>query len=141
MRYRINIVRRVIGSALCLIPLAFPILSITLNGVENSGWFLASMVFSGLALLLGSFNFFLFFIRPLVHRMRGGKVEDYQFVSGLPVIGNLFALLAVALELGNVGVAIVGIVTAIIDTGGLPWFLLCTWKDQGLWDNEVSKGI
>lgn len=71
--------------------------------------------------------------------MRGGEKERYQFVSGLPVIGNLFTLLAVALAFGNVGVAIVALVASLVDTCGLPWFLFCTWTDRGLWDNETVE--
>jgi hypothetical protein len=30
--------------------------------------------------------------------------------------------------------AVVGLAALALDTGGLPWFLIQTWRDEGFWD-------
>jgi len=67
-------------------------------------------------------NFYLSFLRYPIHRLKGGSREDYQWVSGIPVLGSLlvaapFARLWLPSELVPVG-----IILFLIDTGGLHWF-------------------
>jgi len=39
-------------------------------------------------------NFYLSVPRYLLHKFRGGKEEDYKWVSGIPVVGSLLVALS-----------------------------------------------
>ncbi len=69
-------------------------------------------------------NFYLTFIRYPLYRIRGGKKRDYRFVSGFPIIGSLSILLSLGFVQMPVYLRWFGAVCAILDTGGLHWFLV-----------------
>jgi len=51
-----------------------------------------------------------------------------------PVIGTVLQIIGVIFGFGNVQVGVTGLLAAIMDTGGQPWFVIFTWKDKSLWD-------
>ena len=97
---------------------------------------IAGLIFVLLAAFFAVSNFYLSFGRPLLFRLRHGTLEGYRFASGIPVIGNLLALIAVALAFGAIGTAVCVLVVVAFDTGGLPWFLVATWRDSSFWDGQ-----
>ena len=34
--------------------------------------------------------------------------------------------------------SILSLVALILDTGGIPWFVFCMWRDQFIWDTEAQ---
>ena len=90
--------------------------------------------FAVLGLLLGILNAYLSMIRPCLYRLRHGSMEGYRFVSGLPLVGSVLVIAAGVFGFGALPTAVVGLVTLALDTGGLPWFLIATWRDGSLWD-------
>jgi hypothetical protein len=86
------------------------------------------------ALACAFLNFWLSFIRPNLYRKRHGGMEGFKNVSGIPIVGTIFLLVAVYFSFGSVAAAIVGLIACMCDTGGITWFVIATWKDEGLWD-------
>jgi hypothetical protein len=35
---------------------------------------------------------------------------------------------------GALSAVALGLAATLVDTGGSPWFLVATWRDQSLWD-------
>lgn len=86
--------------------------------------------------LLGGFvcllNFYLSFLRYPLFRLRGGRQEDWKWISGFPLVGSLF--LAVAWfgwlrELDSVTLDVLAWTLVVLDTGGIHWFILCVSID------------
>jgi hypothetical protein len=98
---------------------------------RRSGWGVG--LASG-GLLVGGFNFYLAVIRPLLYALRHGSSEGQRRVSGVPLLGTLLATAGGAVGFGDWRSAAIGLVTLTIDLGGLPWFLIATWRDESLWD-------
>jgi hypothetical protein len=132
-RHALNYRRRFIGLVICLSPALLLLVSLALglsrqrNPTSGLGWTLA-------ALLIGLFNSFLSWLRPLLFRWRSGSPEPYRHVSGLPGFGTLLVLVGGLLGFGAAVTAAVGLAAILLDTGGSLWFLLATWKDSSFWD-------
>jgi hypothetical protein len=77
---------------------------------------------------LSRLNFYLSFLRPSVHRWRGKDMAEYRFVSGIPVFGSVFLVIA-AFSIQPVGLKIAAIVIAALDTCGLHWALLVLFTE------------
>ena len=128
-----NYWRRAFGVLLCLAPCWLLLLSL--------GWAACGHVMPrksmgigaglmGGAILLGSLNCYLWFIRPTLFQHK----PDYRYISGIPVIGTLLVIAGVVVAFGGVQSGILGMIAVLLDTGGLPWFLVATWRDASLWD-------
>ena len=72
--------------------------------------------------LLCCINFYLSALRYPVHRMMGGKKEEYRWVSGIPVFGSLFVGISLFKLWKPPWLLALGVVLILIDTGGLHWF-------------------
>ena len=79
------------------------------------------LIFLALAVLIAVNNFYLSVLRvPLLWLLR---LPYDKHVSGLPVIGNIFLLLAlVFLQSSMAALWATAAVLIVIDTGGFPWF-------------------
>jgi len=55
-------------------------------------------------------------------------------VSGFPIIGNLLAVGASIVGFGMIDPSIAALLAVVLDTGGLPWFVILTWRDMSLWN-------
>jgi hypothetical protein len=86
-------------------------------------------------LLVAVLNAYLSFGRPLLYSWRKGSLEGFQRVSGFPGIGTFLVVAAVIVGFGDEPTAWVALAASALDTGGLPWFLICTWRDRWLWDS------
>jgi hypothetical protein len=93
---------------------------------------------AAVGLLVAFLNAYLSFGRGLLYSWRHGGMDGYRHVSGLPGIGTLLVTLAAILNFGGTYTAVIGLVVLVMDTGGLPWFLIATWRDRGLWDGEMN---
>jgi hypothetical protein len=61
-------------------------------------------------------------------------MDGFRNVSGFPAIGNGLALIAGVVGFGDWRAASVGLFAVVFDLGGLPWFLVATWRDGSIWD-------
>lgn len=61
-----------------------------------------------------------------------------RHTSGMPIIGTVFAVIALAVNFGCLSVALGAIVVLITDRGGLPAFLIATWCDAS-WDATAHR--
>jgi hypothetical protein len=82
---------------------------------ETIGW--SAMA---LAALIGARNFYCAFPRRAIHRALG---RDYRWDSGLPGVGTICLVAALACLWHVKSAWIVAGVLAVVDTGGLPWFV------------------
>jgi hypothetical protein len=73
-------------------------------------------------------------LRPTLYRWRHGSLAGWRYVSGAPAVGTFLAVLVGLFGFGDWRFATVGLVVLIFDSGGLPWFLIATWRDHGFWD-------
>jgi hypothetical protein len=131
---RTNWLRRGVGLIVGSSPLLLLAASLYYGLDGHSQWRPFGLVAELLALWAGGFNFYLSFVRGVIHLLRNGCLEGYRHVSGLPMIGNLLAILGVFLGFGAIVPAVIGLVAVAIDTGGAPWFVGCTWRDASFWD-------
>ena len=123
--------RRAIGIVVCLSPPAIAVASVFAGPRSYHPLVLLSLAF---AAWVASMNFYLSFVRPWLYRRRQGSLEGYRFVSGLPIIATTIVVLMLLTNFGARIVAVSALVILALDTGGLPWFLISTWRDDGLWD-------
>lgn len=132
--------RRAIGIGLCFSPAVLLITSIivALHGHVRAPFDAVSFIVA--ALLLALLNFYLSFIRPWVLLRRHGSLDGIPHVSGFPILGTLLVFLGGAYGFAALGTSLLGIVALVLDTGGLPWFLVATWRDSSLWDTTDGPG-
>ena len=67
-------------------------------------------------------NFHLSFTRPLYHRFRR-RQEEYHFISGFPLIGQLLCLLSLPLFPTPSVPQLIAIIAALLDTAGIHWLI------------------
>lgn len=134
IEYRTSYSRRCIGLLIALAPFVLAVLSL----LSEADPFLSNvaLIIGCFALLVGGLNFWLSFLRPFLWQRQHGSMEDYRFISGLPGIGTILAVAACLLAFGATVPALIALVVFVIDSGGLPWFVFCTWGDRSLWDAE-----
>jgi hypothetical protein len=136
---RSNRKRRAIGVLVCLFSLGLLVASLVAGIIRDqdkySGiWWIVA------ASAVASLNFFLSYVRPLFYRWRSGSWTGYAHISGIPAVGTLFVLIGGIVGFGAWVSAVIGIAASLLDTGGLPWFLVSTWKDSALWDRGQADG-
>jgi hypothetical protein len=90
--------------------------------------------FACVALIFAIFNAYLYRVRPWLYHFRRGSMDGYRFVSGLPLFGTVFVVVAGLKGFGDPRAAVIGLIALTVDTAGLPWFLMMTWGDTSLWD-------
>jgi hypothetical protein len=90
--------------------------------------------FLALAVFIGFTNFFLVFIRPAYYWLRK---EKCQFISMIPLVGNICLVFA-SLLLGDKAISgAVVIALLCLDTGGLPWiFVMLLWNWIFFWRKQ-----
>ncbi len=136
-----SLIRRTLGVTICLGVPAALLFSLALGprsspaaAPQSSIPAIAAAALVSVAAVIGVLNLYLSFVRPWNYRRRHGTDFGYRFVSGVPVLGTLLLAPVVLLSLGTPYLAACGLLVSMIDTGGLPWFLIMTWRDRSLWD-------
>jgi uncharacterized metal-binding protein len=105
---------------------------LTQSASQFSGIWLAA-----LALAFAMLNIWLSFLRPLWLAFRNkGKARN---VSGFPLVGTIFAILATVVGFGSLVTGIVALLALVLDPGGSVWLLLATWRDKALWNDAASN--
>jgi hypothetical protein len=132
-RVRRNNRRRVIAVTVCFAPLILAAASLA------AGWFWPRTSPIGVALAVLAvpvlvLNLTLAFVRPVVYRLRHGSMDGYRHVSGLPLIGNLFAVAGAVVGFGDWRAAGVALFATVCDTGSMTWLAVVIWRDPSFWD-------
>jgi len=70
--------------------------------------------------------------------MRNGSYDGYKFVSGFPMLGTLLGIAALLLCGNNWLTLLAVLFIFVFDTGGLPWFIISTWKEESLWGKRQT---
>jgi hypothetical protein len=130
---RTNYLRRALGVVICLAPAGVLVASLVC-GLRSGDGPTTALGAAVLGVLLGVLNLHLTFLRPLLYLLRHGSTEGLKNVSVVPLIGTLLALAAGTCAFGDPYSASAGLLTLVIDTGGLPWLPIWTWGDRGFWD-------
>lgn len=127
-----NYRRRVVGALLLLLPVWLLVASLVVGLGSTRENRLGDWQWIGAAAILPIpvLNCYLAFIRP---RLYGARV-GYRNISGIPLFGTLLVIVFGWLAFGDWLVATTGLVALALDTGGLPWFLIATWRDESFWD-------
>jgi hypothetical protein len=94
--------------------------------------------FLGLGGLISCVNFYLSFLRYPLHRLLGGKKEDYRWISGFPLFGTL-TIVGLPFLPRSIWLSFLALVFLLIDTAGIPWFIIAVWKDDSFWRGDPSK--
>ncbi len=132
---KIRVGRRAIGVAIAVAPFLASISCALYSTpvfphLQNVGLGLALV-----ALALGCINFFLSFVRPQIHQRLEKAENAHRNISGIPIVGTVLQITGVVVGFGNPLIGGIGTLAAVIDTGGAPWFVTCTWKDHSFWDS------
>jgi len=130
----LNYARRSIGIVVCASPLALSITCIVLHQATYPLRHTIGITLALLACLLALLNFNLSFIRPWIYCRKHKTKEGYKHVSGLPMLGTMLQIIGCMVAFGNPTAGILSLTAGILDTGGLPWFAISTWKDKSFWD-------
>ncbi len=94
------------------------------------------LVTGGLICLL---NFYLSVLRYPIHRLRGGKKEEYKWASGIPMFGSLMVAISLIKFWQPTWLLITAIVLILIDTGGIHWFSgVMLWQRFSRNEKDVS---
>jgi hypothetical protein len=125
-------VRRFAGVALASAPLALLSSSIASGDTSTPSPRLA-VGLAGAALAVALFNIWLAFGRPLYLRWRH-PLTKFPRVSGIPGVGTVLAVAASVAGFGMLGPSLLALLAVILEVGGLPWFVVWTWRDKSLWD-------
>jgi hypothetical protein len=135
---RTNWLRRGVGLVICCSPILLLEASLFYGLAGHDLWRPAGLVVELLALLVGGHNLYLS-CRGAIHQWRFGSLDGYRHISGLPAVGSMLAILGVFLGFGSIVAAVIGLVAVAVDTGGLPWFLVCIWHDESFWERGVGE--
>jgi dipeptide/tripeptide permease len=137
-RVRRNWLRRFIGLTICLGPVALVVASLVAAvAPAQSVSPISGMWLAAVALAFAMLNFSLSFLRPLWLAFR--RRENARNISGFPILGTIFAVWATLFGYGALATGIVALAALVLDTGGIVWFLLLTWRDEGLWDGAARR--
>jgi len=133
---RTLVLRKSIGVLAGLLPFGIILLSFLIEWrvrfplADTLGYTL--FILGGLVSVL---NFYLSFLRYPIHAFFKGDMEEYQHASGLPLVGGLSYLSLFFIEQSML-ISISALVLLLIDTGGVPWFILSVWKDNSFWNTS-----
>ncbi|WP_144394618.1 hypothetical protein [Pleionea sediminis] len=70
-------------------------------------------------------NIYASWLRFPIHKyLKKRPDEEFVFVSGIPLFGSLFVVIALLLSSVNVYVYWFSVLLALLDTGGIHWYLV-----------------
>jgi hypothetical protein len=115
-----SIAKRASAIVVALLPVALHVASAA--SAYRSKLALVGEAFAMIAMLLGSLDFYVSFVRRKMPR-----------VSPAPFVGAVLVVAAGALAFGDRPTAIFALFAYVIDTGGPAWFIAATWRDRSMW--------
>ena len=84
------------------------------------------------ATLVSALNFYLYFISPWLYRREHGSMDEYDAMSGLPMVGGFFILGAGALMPESHITGAFLLTLYALDTNGVPWFFFHVLRGEGV---------
>ena len=117
---------------MCLSPVLL-VLSSFARGLAEPHPPLPGLAWMGVAAAVGLLNLWYSFGRWWLHVKRGRAPETFRHSTGVPGLGTLLVVLGCCVSFGSIATAALGLAVLAMDTGGTPWFLAATWKDESLW--------
>lgn len=134
-----NYMRRGMGIVLCGLPVWLAVVSIALSFHHSRPAGTTGLILLGAAGAIALLNLHLSYLRPWLYYRKHKSMDGYHSVSGIPALGTIAVIAAILFNFQHLLTGILAICILIADTGGLPWFLIMTWKDSSLWEGE-NKG-
>jgi hypothetical protein len=131
---RRNWIRRALGAVVCASPVVYAIVGACWPADVSVMRFVVAFALVLASCLVAGLNFYLAFLRFRLWMWRHKTQEGYRFVSALPIVGTLLQVAGCTVGFGSLLVGLLGLAAALLDTGGLPWFAVATWKDSSFWD-------
>jgi hypothetical protein len=133
---------RALGLLMALAPFGVIWLMVGIDGIAGgavAGFFedswllwlgiIAMTLGGGFALL----NLHLSYIRPYLHAKRDPEFANFEDISGVPLLATFFLSFASWPFLPDIWPAILASVLMFIDTSGIHWFVVFTWRDDSFW--------
>ena len=80
-------------------------------------------MFLGAGGIICCFNLYVSHIRYWLHLLKRKPAEQFQWASGIPMIGSFLVIIAVGLARQNTVVLLVAASLLLIDTGGPVWLI------------------
>jgi hypothetical protein len=127
--------KRAIGIVICFSPVAVGFVSLAYAIAHPDLPRLRLSLVGGLAALVVWYNVYYSFIRPTVYRVRHGSLDGFRGPSVAPLLGTLFIFIESLIGFGSLYTALLVLLAYLLDTGGLPWMLASTWRDESMWDS------
>ncbi|EIQ02016.1 hypothetical protein OpiT1DRAFT_00594 [Opitutaceae bacterium TAV1] len=90
----------------------------------------STVIIFALGSLIASLNIYLSFIRYPLHRLSGKKKEEFRFISGIPLFGQLLIIISLFGLWDSSLFLTLGIVLLLFDTGGIQFFLFALLKSE-----------
>jgi len=84
-------------------------------------------------------NFYLYFLRCPVHRWKGGRTEEFRWVSGIPLIGSALVALSLLKFYAEPWLLAIGLLLIALDSGGVHWFLGMLFYQKLLDKSRTSR--
>jgi len=127
------LVKKAAGVAISLIPFVVVLLCGFYGWTLNEGqWTALGYSLLGLGGLISVVNFYLSALRYPIFRLIHGKTAEFKWISGFPLLGSISIIGFLFLPKSSWLVATEFLLLSI-DSGGLHWFVISTWNDEGLW--------
>lgn len=124
--------KRVLGVMVGILPFVVVFCRFLGWGLMGGKAAVLGFVLFGVGGVISIVNFYLSFLRYWVHVLLRGKDVEYRWVSGIPLFGFL-TVVGVLLIPQSLWVGLLALLFLVIDTGGIQWFVLSTWKDDSFW--------
>jgi hypothetical protein len=128
---------RFLGALACLSPFAIVLFSMLSHRPGRPSAVAIILLVS--ACLLTVLNLWLSHGRALTHKSLHGNLTGFRLASGFPLLGSILATLALITGFGSLWIAVVAAASLVLDTGGAPWFLVSTWRDNSLWNRQAKS--
>ena len=129
-----NYLRRGTGAFICGAPVFLLAVSIAYGTTQSKTPSPIGYALVALGTIVATLNLYLSFGRYFFYRLRHCSADGYRHISGFPFIGTILVVGGGLVSFGSVPVAVLGLMTMVLDTGGTLWYLVSTWRDSTLWD-------
>jgi hypothetical protein len=128
-----NYLRRGTTALIGVAPVFLLAVSIAYGSTHSTKQNAIGFALVALGTLVATLNFYLSFVRYFLYRLRQGSAVGYRNVSGFPIVGTLLVTAGGLISFGSAPIAVFGLFTMFIDTGGSLWFLESNWRDSSFW--------
>ncbi|MDQ8196420.1 hypothetical protein QEH59_18470 [Coraliomargarita sp. SDUM461004] len=137
-QYCTSYARRSLGVAIALLP--FLVVVASLISPWHSPLKLIPIGLGIVAVTFTALNLWITLILPSIQKKKNESNGTNHSTSVFPILGTLFAFGACLVGFGHTTPSILALIAFLLDLGGLPWFIVFTWRDQSFWDTPLNQG-